>query len=263
MAANRCRPGLPGQLKALVTRLATDRSEICLSDGSARDPPLPWTGSSNFGCDCLNTALPGYRTGMDDSDGPLHALFEERELLIRCLDALEETRIAVERADLALATALVAARYENVLADAFYPQIVDSLGTLEAVDHGEDLLAITRTAIAALRGDMRGVEPISAHVSDPEGLEEDIDSMTASLRSLLAYEDDELFKLVEQLKPEDVAALRARIDVVSAHQTTLPDPPNNAVMRKLAEVAESITTSVHDRSTAWNPGIDGVLNGSD
>jgi hypothetical protein len=200
---------------------------------------------------------------MDDSNGPLHALFEERVLLIRCLDALEETRIAVERADLALATALVAARYENVLADAFYPQIVDSLGTLGAVDHGEDLLANTRTAIAAVRGDMRGVEPINAHVSDPEGLEEDIDSMTASLRSLLAYEDDELFKLVEQLKPEDVAALRSRIDEVSAHQTTLPDPPDNAVMRKLAEVAESITTSVHDRSTRWNPGIDGVLNGSD
>jgi hypothetical protein len=207
--------------------------------------------------------LLGYRGDMDDSNGPLGALVEERELLIRCLEALEGTRIAVERADLALATALVAARYENVLADAFYPQIVDSLGKQHELDRGEDLLAQTRNAIAAVRGDMRGVEPINAHVSDGEGFEADIEAMTASLRALLTYEDDELFKLVAQLTAGDAAALRSRIEEVSAHQTTLPDPPNNAVLRKLAEVVESMNTSVHDRSTRWTPGIDGLLNGSE
>ncbi len=199
---------------------------------------------------------------MDDSTGPLRALSDERDLLVRCLNALEEATVAVERADLALATALVAARYENVLADAFYPQIVDSLGT-QVVQRGVDLLADTRASIGAVRDDMRGVEPINAHVSDAEGLEADIDSMTLSLRSLLAYEDDELFKLVDQLTPEDVVALRSRIEEASAHQTTLPDPPSNAAFRKVAETVESITTSIHDRSTQWNPGIDGVLNGSD
>jgi hypothetical protein len=31
MAANRCRLGLPGQLKALVTRLSTGPSQMCMS----------------------------------------------------------------------------------------------------------------------------------------------------------------------------------------------------------------------------------------
>jgi hypothetical protein len=201
--------------------------------------------------------------GMDYSNGPLRALAEERDLLLRCLDALEGASVAVERADLALATALVGARYENVLADAFYPQIVDSLGTPAEVERGESLLTQAREAIASVRDDMRGVEPINAHVSDSEGFEADIDAMTATLRTLLAHEDAELFKLLDRLNPEEAAALRARIEEVSAHQTTLPDPPDNAVIRKIAELAESVTTSVHDRSTRWNPGIDEVLNGSD
>ena len=75
------------------------------------------------------TVRTGYRGAMGELPTPLRVLEEDRGLLIRCLDALEATPVAVERADLAKETALLAARYENVLADAFYPQIVELLGT--------------------------------------------------------------------------------------------------------------------------------------
>jgi hypothetical protein len=198
---------------------------------------------------------------MDDLLNPLQSLEEERTLLTQCLDALEATRVAVERADLAGATAILAARYENVLADAFYPQIVDALGTLSAVDQAEALMAEVRTAIAAVRADVRGLAPINAHLSDPEGLEADIDAMTASLRCLLDFEDIELAKLIDQLPPDAVGELRSRIESVSTHQTSLPDPPDNGLIRKLAEVKESIGLSLHDHSTTWHPGVDGLLDG--
>lgn len=194
---------------------------------------------------------------------PLRPVEDERILLIGCLDALDATTVAVERADLALAISVVAARYENALTDGFYPQIVESLGTVSAVEHAEGLLATARSAIATVRADMRGVEPINAHMSDAEGLEADIESLSASLRSLLEYEDAEVFKLVDLLEPSQAAALRSRMDEASAHQTSLPEPPSNRVLRKLAEVGEQITLAIHDRSTTWHPGIDGVLDGSE
>jgi uncharacterized protein YdiU (UPF0061 family) len=135
----------------------------------------------------------GYLACMEESENPLRALDEDRALLSRRPDALEATNVAVERADLARATALLAARYENVFADSYYPQIVDSLGTQSALEHAERLLARTRDAIAAVRADVKGVAPIDAHLSDPDGLEDDISSMTTSLRLLLEYENAELF----------------------------------------------------------------------
>jgi hypothetical protein len=196
---------------------------------------------------------------MEDRRSPLSAVEDERQLIIECVGALEATEVVVERADLALAMAVLAARYENVLADAFYPQIVDSLGMQGPVEHAEGLLARVRRAITDVRADLRGVVPINAHLSDPDGLEEKIDSMTESLRALLDFEDDELFKLVDLLDPVDSAKLRDRLDEVSAHETSLPDPPDHPVMRKMAEIGENVSLSWNDRSTAWHPGIGGVL----
>ncbi len=197
---------------------------------------------------------------MENYPRPLRALEEERSLLIRCLERLEVTEVAVERADVAFATALLAARYENVLADAFYPQIVDALGMQVAVVHAEKLLAQVRDAVATVRADLRGVSPLDAHLGDPSGLEEDIDSMAASLRSLLRYEEDELFELVELLSPADGDSLRERIDNISAHQTSLPDPPGNSMARKLAEFGENVSLAWNDHATSWHPGIDSIMN---
>lgn len=205
--------------------------------------------------------MTGYVGTMDEVDSPLRALDEDRALLVRCLSALETTDVAVERADLARATALLAARYENVLADAMYPQIVDSLGTQRAVEHAERLLARTRADIAVVRVDSRCAAPIDAHLSDPDGLEEDIDSMTASLRSRLDYEDAELFKLVGRLESRDIKRLRQRIDEATAHKTGRPDPPDNPLIRKLAEARESTGLAVNDHSTTWNPGLEAVVDG--
>jgi hypothetical protein len=120
------------------------------------------------------TVRTGYRGAMGELPTPLRVLEEDRGLLIRCLDALEATPVAVERADLAKETALLAARYENVLADAFYPQIVELLGTRSSLDRVGPLLDQLRSAVVAVRTDLRGVAPIDAHLSDPDGLEEDI-----------------------------------------------------------------------------------------
>ena len=181
---------------------------------------------------------------------------------MRCLDALERSRVAVERADLAHATALLAARYENVLADAFYPQIVELLGTRSSLKWSEVLLDRLRSALTAVRSDMRGVAAMDAHLSDPDALEEDIDSMAASLRSLLDYEDAEIFKLIDELNPKETRLLRQRIEEASAHQTSLPDPPDNPLIRKLAEISERIRLTVNDQSTAWHPGLEAMLDSS-
>jgi len=90
----------------------------------------------------------------------LHALTDQRSLLIRSLDALDESRPAVERADLARLTAIMAARYENVLADAFYPQIADALGKRSQVELAKVRLARARGTIGVVRADLRGVVPI-------------------------------------------------------------------------------------------------------
>lgn len=144
---------------------------------------------------------------MKESENPLGALDAERVLLHRCLNALEATNVAVERADLARATAPLAARYENVLADSFYPQIVDSLGMV------------------------------------------------------LDYESDELFKLIDVLGPEDEERLRQRIDEASADQTSLTDPPDNVLVRTLAEARMTFGLALNDHSTTWHPGVETVLDG--
>jgi hypothetical protein len=45
-------------------------------------------------------------------------------------------------------------------------------------------------------------------------------------------------------------------------QTSLPDPPDNAVIRTLAEIRETVGLALNDRSTTWHPGIDAVLDES-
>jgi hypothetical protein len=205
----------------------------------------------------------GYVPRMVELPPPLHDLAADRTLLFRCLDALDESRPAVERADLARVTALLAARYENVLADALYPQIVNSIGTRSEVERAELRLDRARETIGVIRADMRGVKPINAHASDPDGFERDIDIMTRSLRELLQFEVDDLFPLVEQLDPTDVDRLRKGIEAACAHQTSLPDPPHNALVRKLAEMKETVSLSLNDQSTPWHPGIEAVLDPSE
>lgn len=203
----------------------------------------------------------GYRICMDDSDGLLRALDDDRLLLSRCLDALEESTVAAERADLARATALLAARYENVLSDSLYLQLVESLGA-QRMERAEQLLARMRTAVATVRNDVRGVTPIDAHMSDPDGLEADIALMSDSVRALLDYEDAELFRLVELLDPQDVENLRRRINIAVTHQTSLPNPPGNRLIRRLAAAIETIGLVMNDESTTWHSGTKVVLDRS-
>ena len=200
---------------------------------------------------------------MDQLPTPLHALADDRMLVARCLTAIDEERPAVERADLARATALLAARYENVLADTLYPQIAAALGPGSELERAEGCLQQAREAIGTVRADLRGVAPIDAHVSDPEGLDRDIDAMVHSLRELFRLEDAGLFPLIERLSPSEVDGLRHSIESACAHQTTLPDPPDNGLVRKLAEVTETVRLALNDQSTPWHPGVDALLDRSE
>jgi hypothetical protein len=192
----------------------------------------------------------------------LHALAGQRSFLTRCLDALDEPRPAVERADLARVTAILAARYENVLADAFYPQIADALGKRSGVERAKVRLARARGAIGAVRADLRGVAPIDAHASDPQEVEEHIDAMARSVRELMQFEDSDLFRLVGLLSPNELDRLRRAIEGACAHQTSLPEPPANALIRKVAEIKEMVSLFFIDQSTPWLPGMDALIGQS-
>ncbi len=189
----------------------------------------------------------------------LHALANQRSLLTRCLDALDEPRPAVERAEVARLTAILAARYENVLTDAFYPQIADTLGERSQVELAKVRLARARVAIGVIRSDSRGVAWIGSHVIDPQDSEAHIDAMALSLRDLMQFEDSELFGLVGLLSPTDLDRLRGTIEDACSHQTSLPQPPDNALIRKLAEIKETVSLLFNDQSTPWHPGIDAVI----
>jgi hypothetical protein len=173
-------------------------------------------------------------------------LAEDRALLIRCIDATEAARADVDRADLARVTALLAARYENVLADCVYAQIVGSLGTASDLKGAEVRVSRLRHAIGAVRAVVKGVAPIDGHVDEPDHLEMNIDAMTTSLRRFLEYEDDALFKLVDLLNAEDADRLRQCVEGAAAHRTSLPGPPGNSVLRRLAEIKEVLRVALHE-----------------
>jgi hypothetical protein len=120
-----------------------------------------------------------------------------------------------------------------------------------------------REAIGVIRGDVRGVTPINAHMGDPEGFDADIDLMTQSLRELLDFEGAELFPLIDRLGPGDVARLRQGVESACAHQTSLPDPPAHGLLRKLAEIRETVGLTLNDHSTPWHPGVEALLHPSD
>jgi hypothetical protein len=44
------------------------------------------------------------------------------------------------------------------------------------------------------------------------------------------------------------------------HETSLPDPSDNAVLRKLAEIRETLRLALHDESTRHHPGLDKVVD---
>jgi hypothetical protein len=93
-------------------------------------------------------------------------------------------------------------------------------------------------------------------------LEEDIDGMVRSVTELLEFEDAELFPLIDRLAEADTEDLRRAVDAAGDHQTSLPDPPDNGLLRKLAEVREAVGLSLNDESTPWHPGTDALVDPS-
>jgi hypothetical protein len=191
---------------------------------------------------------------------PLRPLAEERRLLRQCLDTVDVAEDAEERADLAQAISLLAARYENVLADVLYPFLMETSGNEGVVSKAQGLLARVRGAVKDMRTETRNVKPINAHAHDADGFEAILGAMTSSLRDLLDLEDAQLFPLATRLSPQDEDRLSSQLVAQMSHETSLPDPPDNPVLRKFAEISETVQLALHDESTRSTPGLDKVVD---
>lgn len=53
-------------------------------------------------------------------------------------------------------------------------------------------------------------------------------------------------------------AVEATTDPVERADLSLPDPPNNPLRRKVAELAEALERRVSDESTPWHSGVEHV-----
>jgi hypothetical protein len=140
------------------------------------------------------------------------------------------------------------------MAEALYPVLGHAFGPT-ALTHAEQKLDAVRSALKKMRGKTRHVKAINAHVGDPQGFEDTIAAMVEALRSLLAYEDEHLIPLAEMLYGQDVEQLTGRMTEALARETSLPDPPDNAVLRKLASIKEHVELALNDESTPWHPGL--------
>jgi acetyl esterase/lipase len=197
---------------------------------------------------------------MDPLPAPLRPLEDERRLLEQCLDAMEAAEDAVERADLAQGISLLAARYENVLADVLYPFLLAISGTQPVVTEAEALLKRVRAAVTHVRNETRNVKPINAYAHDADGFEEMLGTMTSTIRDLLNFENTQLFPLAARLNEQDGDSLSSQLVKQMSHETSLPDPPDNAVLRKVAEFKETFRLAFRDESTRHHPGLDKVVD---
>lgn len=80
----------------------------------------------------------------------------------------------------------------------------------------------------------------------------------AAIRAYLDREVKELLPLIKGMEPDDADRLSDKLQSVAPHVTSLPDPLNNPLRRKVAEVAEAIERRVSDESTPWHPGVEHV-----
>lgn len=185
---------------------------------------------------------------------PMRAVRNERDGLLRMLDALDATADPVERADLATSIVGAAARYENIKQAAVPSTLGGVEGIQPALDHAEADRQALREALKDVHGRTRNVKPLNAHMDDPEGFERALASMVAAIRAHLDREAKELLPLVEGMDPLDGDRLSDKLRSVARHATSLPDPPSNPLRRKIAELGEAIERAVGDESTPWHPG---------
>jgi hypothetical protein len=194
---------------------------------------------------------------MSSLPGEMHDLEEERDLLERSMEAMGSATVPAERADLARAIAILGARYESVTEDSLY-YVLRETRESEALGEGEQRLSAARTALKDVRDKMRHVKAINAHADDPDGFEQSIQGMVNALRALLDYEDEVLFPLVGQLDSSGRELLVERMKIGLSRETSLPDPPNSPILRKLATLKENVELALNDESTPWHPGLERV-----
>ena len=187
----------------------------------------------------------------------MHDLQAERNLLEQSMDAMEHTASPTERADLAHAIALLGARYESVMQDSVYYAVRDVYGPA-VLTKAEEKVEAVRAALKGMRAKTRHVKPINAHADDPDGFEQTIEEMVKALRSLIAYEDEALIPLVDELDGQGARLLAERMEIGMARETSLPDPPDNPILRKLATLKETVGLALNDESTPWHPGLEHI-----
>jgi hypothetical protein len=184
-------------------------------------------------------------TGFDAKQDRLDAMLVE----------IGRSESLVERADLAYEISMDAARLENVKADVLYPALADVTNAAGPLSRAEADQARVRQSMDAVRKLTRNVQPIDAHVHDPEGFEQAVETMIGELSSHLDQERREVLPLVVHLSGQDAKILSQAIDRAVEHASTLPDPPDNRIARVFAGAKEALDNAFGDQSTPWRPGL--------
>ena len=192
----------------------------------------------------------------------MHDLEDERNLLEQSMHAMEQTTSPAACADLAHAIALLGARYESVMQDSVYFVIREDRGPA-VLEQAEERLDAVRAALKEMRAKTRHVKPINAHADDPDGFEHSIEEMVKALRAMIAYEDEVLLPLVDELDSRGTRLLAERMEIGMSRETSLPDPPENPILRKLATLKESVELALNDESTPWHPGLQRISGTDD
>lgn len=184
----------------------------------------------------------------------LEPVEQDRQQLLAVLSLLDEATEPEVRADLAEELVRVCARYEDVMSRALYPALRDEFPDLQALDEVDRRQKEVRDAMRDVDGRTRHVKPINVHADDPEGFEDALERLIASVRSELRLEDRVVPDLVSQLDSDSAERLRSKLTAAVAHATSHPDPPENPIARLVTTAVDKLDRKLEDSSTTSHPG---------
>lgn len=163
---------------------------------------------------------------------------------------------AETRADLAGELVRLVARVEDAKERAVYPALRNGLGETPELTSAERDQVAVREAMAAIDGRTRHVKPINAHMSDPEGFEESLNSLVDAVVRHANQEDGDLLPLIGRLDASHLDALHHDLERAVAHASSHPKPPHNPIGRAMVNLGDKIDRTFHDTATTGHPGLD-------
>ena len=223
----------------------------------------------------VNELFSGFEGEQSEQNEPIHIPFDETEM--RDLVSEIESEPKSSELDFALEAesdsgkeehAATVAKVEEPVSEGVSSEIKPETGSeIEAVDVAADIVAGT----AAIAGIEQAIENVKEHMDDTpeEGLKQDIDSIEAALRDLIAKlrsgKEDAIkeFDTLEQESPETpelitdfgiekaedelhVEAAPAPETVVEEREDTVPESASDNILTEDEDTLEDQTSTVHE-----------------